>query len=106
MAGKPKNGGKVPGAAERIVIDGKITIPEPQLQEPKAAAVIGSQAKKPDPNKPKQVRVGASYLVQALVASGDQTRLSKLRIRARSDRDVRWLLEQYEKLSQPKKNNE
>lgn len=79
---------------------GKLKLPDPHVEvegddERDIQAGPKAEAKRPDPNKPKDVVVTAQHIIKTFARTTAQNRMTRLTELARRNNDVQWLLAEY-----------
>lgn len=88
----------------RVIANGAVRIPGPTLptwatqSQPKTAAKAKVEAPAPF------VVVSSHHLVKTLAKSSEQNRLSRLKELARTNRDVAWLLAEFQSAATPEQS--
>lgn len=102
---------RVTGTSRITGADGALKLPDPHLEEQDTAEdedderdprdkQLGRkpEAKKPDPNKPRDCVVTAKHIKQTFARNAAQNRLSRLIELGRRNNDVKWLISECNRL--------
>lgn len=91
---------------ERVFVAGKVTIPGPVLPAPLEKPPVAKVEKKPAEKAPPPFTVVPSnHIVKTLAVNTAQDRLVRLKNLARTNRDVAWLLSEFESLKNQKEKS-
>lgn len=81
------------------IFDGvSVRLPDPYV-EPKIATKPVEKNKEATPHAPKDIEVGSAHIIKTIARTSEQNRMTRLVELARTDNDVKWLVEQFQDLN-------